>query len=374
MTGGLRIGRFFGFEVRLDASWFVVFFLVLWSFWQVAFPPRYPGLSNGEYILMGLAGAILFFVSVLLHELAHSAVARTRGIEVEGITLFIFGGMARTRSEPETPKDEFLLTAAGPLMSAAIGFFLLLFASVGRSFGLHVAITGVADYLALLNFVLAVFNLIPGLPLDGGRLFRALVWHLTGDIRKATRWASLTGRAFGFVLIGLGVLQLFNRFFIGGIWFVFIGWFLAQAAEASYQQLIMRRILEGVRAREAMTQDPETVSPRLSLRELVDEYFLQRRYNAFPVVAESGELLGLVTLGQVKQVKRDEWHGTGVSDVMMPLDGAAVVKPDDSLAEALSRMQRADIGRALVVDYGLLEGVITRSDVSRWLERYQQLR
>ena len=198
--------------------------------------------------------------------------------------------------------------------------------------------------------------------------------HLTGDIRKATRWASLTGRAFGFVLIGLGVLQLFNRSFIGGIWFVFIGWFLAQAAEASYQQLIMRRILEGVRAREAMTQDPETVSPRLSLRELVDEYFLQRRYNAFPVVAESGELLGLVTLGQVKQVKRDEWHGTGVSDVMMPLDGAAVVKPDDSLAEALSRMQRADIGGALVVDYGLLEGVITRSDVSRWLERYQQLR
>lgn len=374
MTGGLRIGRFFGFEVRLDASWFVVFFLVLWSFWQVAFPARYPGLSNGEYILMGLAGAILFFVSVLLHELAHSAVARTRGIEVEGITLFIFGGMARTRSEPETPKDEFLLTAAGPLMSAAIGFFLLLFARVGRSVGLHVAITGVADYLALLNFVLAVFNLIPGLPLDGGRLFRALVWHLTGDIRKATRWASLTGRAFGFVLIGLGILQLFNRFFIGGIWFVFIGWFLAQAAEASYQQLIMRRILEGVRAREAMTQDPETVSPRVSLRELVDEYFLQRRYNAFPVVAESGELLGLVTLGQVKQVKRDEWHGTGVSDVMMPLDGAAVVKPDDSLAEALSRMQRADIGRALVVDYGLLEGVITRSDVSRWLERYQQLR
>ena len=374
MTGGLRIGRFFGFEVRLDASWFVVFFLVLWIFSGTVFPRDYPELSNGEYILMGLAGAILFFVSVLLHELAHSAVARTRGIEVEGITLFIFGGMARTRSEPETPKDEFLLTAAGPLMSAAIGFFLLWFASVGRSFGLHVAITGVADYLALLNFVLAVFNLIPGLPLDGGRLFRALVWHLTGDIRKATRWASLTGRAFGFVLIGLGVLQLFNRFFIGGIWFVFIGWFLAQAAEASYQQLIMRRILEGVRAREAMTQDPETVSPRLSLRELVDEYFLQRRYNAFPVVAESGELLGLVTLGQVKQVKRDEWHGTGVSDVMMPLDGAAVVKPDDSLAEALSRMQRADIGRALVVDYGLLEGVITRSDVSRWLERYQQLR
>ncbi len=322
---------------------------------------------------MALAGALLFFASVLLHELAHSAVARARGIQVEGITLFIFGGMARIRSDAENPKDEFLITVVGPLSSAAIGVLLLGFARTAAAAGWPEAVFGVAEYLAFLNFVLAVFNLIPGFPLDGGRLFRSLVWYLTQDLRKATRWAAYTGRGFGFLMIGFGILNLFGGNLVGGMWLIFIGWFLSQAAEASYRQLILRRILEGVRAREAMTRGPETVEPELSLRDLVDEFFLKRRYNAFPVADHSGRLLGLITLSQVKGIVRERWPTTKVQEVMMRISEAVTVRPEDSLAEVLSKLERAGVGRALVVEDGRLEGVITRADVAQWLDRYQQL-
>ncbi len=373
MNGGFRIARFFGFDVRLDLSWFVVFFLVLWTFAESVFPLRHRGLSSIEYVLMAVAGALLFFASVLLHELAHSAVARARGIQVEGITLFIFGGMARIRSEATNPKDEFLITVVGPLSSAAIGLALLAAASVGRRVGLPVAVTGVADYLALLNFVLAVFNLIPGFPLDGGRLLRSLVWQLTNDLRKATRWASLTGRIFGFLMIGLGVIYLFGNSLIFGMWLIFIGWFLYQAAESSYRQLILRRILEGVRAEEAMTRRPEAVPADLTLRDLVDEHFLRRRFGAFPVEDEEGKLLGLITLTQVKAVDRNKWPTTRVREAMTQICEAVTVQKDDSLAEVLTKLEGAGVGRALVVKDGRLEGVISRADVAAWLDRFQQL-
>ncbi len=373
MTAGIRVARFFGFEVRLDYSWFVVFLLVVWTFAEAVFPSRVPGLSTGAYAIMALAGALLFFGSVLLHELAHSAVARARGIQVEGITLFIFGGMARIRSEAENPKDEFLITVVGPLSSAAIGLALLAFARAAAGLGVPAPVVSVAEYLAFLNFVLAVFNLIPGFPLDGGRLLRSLVWQVTKDVRKATRWASYTGRGFGFLLIAMGVLYLFGGALISGMWFIFIGWFLSQAAEASYRQLILRRILEGVRAREAMTHDPETVPEDLTIRDLVDDFFLRRRYNAFPVEANDGRLLGLITLSQVKQVARDRWPMTRVSEVMMRVSEAPTVRPEDTLADVLSKLEGAGVGRALVVENGRLEGVISRADVAQWLDRYQQL-
>ena len=373
MIGGIRIAKFFGFEVRLDLSWFVLFLLVLWTFAQSVFPARHQGLSGTEYTLMALFGALIFFVSVLLHELAHSAVARARGIQVEGITLFIFGGVARIRSEATNPKDEFLITVVGPLSSAMIGLVLLGFARAGQAWGWPESVTGVADYLALLNFVLAVFNLIPGFPLDGGRLLRSLVWHLTKDLRKATRWASLTGRGFGFIMIGLGILSLFGGQLISGIWLVFIGWFLAQAAVSSYRQLILKKILEGVRAEEAMTRNPETVMPDVTLRDLVNDYFLQRRYSVFPVQDQEGRLLGLITLSQVKQVDHDVWPTTRVEAVMTKICESVTVRPDDDLAEVLTKLEQAGVGRAMVVENGRLEGVISRADVAAWLERYQQL-
>jgi Zn-dependent protease len=374
MIAGIRIARLFGFEIRLDLSWFVVFLLVFWTFAQGVFPSRVPGYSSAVYNTMALVGAILFFGSVLMHELAHSAVARARGIPVEGITLFIFGGVARVRSDVENPRDEFLITVVGPLSSAAIGLVLLAFARVGAHWGVADSVTGVADFLALANFILAGFNLIPGFPLDGGRLFRSLVWYVTKDLRKATRWASYTGRGFGLLLIGYGILNLFWGGLVAGMWLIFIGWFLAQAAEASYRQLILRRILEGVQASEAMTRAPETVRPELTLRDLVDEYFLRRRYNSFPVEDDQGNLLGLITLTQVKKVERERWPTTRVGEVMMPVSGTVIVRSRDTLAEVLAKLESEGVGRALVVDNGRLEGVISNADVAQWLDRYQQLR
>jgi Zn-dependent protease/CBS domain-containing protein len=373
MTGGIRICRFFGFDVQLDLSWFVVFLLVLWTFAQSEFPRRTPGLTVGVYFTMALIGASLFFASVLLHELAHSAVARTRGIEVEGITLFIFGGMARIRSEATNPKDEFLITVVGPLSSALIGAVLLVFARIGDSLGLHRALIDVAEYLAFLNFLLAVFNLIPGFPLDGGRLLHSLVWHLTKDVRRATRLASLTGQGFGYVMIGFGILGLFRGLLVSGIWLIFIGWFLSQAANASYRQMTMRRILEGVQVKEAMTRNPETVAPDVTLRDLVDNYFLVRRYSVFPVLDDAGRPLGLITLRHVKEIERDRWPTTQVGSVMTQICEAVTVRPEDSLALVLTKLEKAGVGRALVVRDGHLEGLISNADVAAWLDRYQQL-
>lgn len=373
MIAGIRVARFFGFEIRLDLSWFVVFLLVLWTFAEAEFPRISPGQSGGVYAVMAAVGALLFFGSVLLHELAHSAMARARGIPVEGITLFIFGGMARIRSDAENPKDEFLITVVGPLSSALIGLILLGLARAGQAWGAPEPVTVVAAYIATLNFILAVFNLIPGFPLDGGRLLRSAVWYLSNDVRKATRWATYTGRVFGFLLIGYGILQLFYGRFVGGMWLIFIGWFLSQAAEASYRQLILRRILEGVRAAEAMSRTPETVRPDLPLRDLVEDYFLRRRYSTFPVEDQTGQLLGLITLSQVKEIPRDRWPATRVREVMMPVCEAVTVRPTDTLADVVGKLEGEGVGRALVVENGRLEGVISRADVAQWLDRYQKL-
>lgn len=373
MIGGIRLPRFFGFEVRIDNSWFVVFLLVLWTFGQYVFPDRVAGYSGTVYGVMAFAGAILFFGSVLLHELAHSVVARARGIPVEGITLFIFGGTARVRSDVEDPKDEFLITVVGPLSSTFAGLVLLAVARVSARWGIAEPVTDVAEFVALLNFILAGFNLIPGFPLDGGRIFRSLVWYVSKDLQKATRWASYTGRGFGLLLIGAGIYRLYQGGLVTGMWLIFIGWFLAQAAEASYRQLILRRILEGVKAREAMTRAPETLRPELTLRDVVDQYFLRRRYNSFPVEDEQGNLLGLITLSQVKQVERDRWPTIRVGEVMMTLSDAVTVRSHDTLADVLSKLEVAGVGRALVIDNGRLEGVISNADIAQWLERYQQL-
>lgn len=373
MIMGIRIARVLGFDLRLDLSWFVVFLLVVWTFARYVFPSRVAGYGPIVYGAMAFAGAVLFFGSVLLHELAHSVVARARGIPVEGITLFIFGGVARVRSDVENPKDEFLITVVGPLSSAFIGLILLGFARVGDAWGIPEPVTGVASYLAFLNLVLAGFNLIPGFPLDGGRMFRSLVWHVSKDLRKATRWASYTGRGFGLLLIGYGILTLWAGELVWAMWLIFIGWFLAQAAEASYRQMILRRILEGVRALEAMTRAPETLRPKMTLRDVVDQYFLRRRYNSFPVEDDQGNLLGLITLSQVKEVERDRWPVVRVGEVMTPLSETVTVRANDTLADVLSKLERAGVGRALVVDNGRLEGVISNADVAQWLERYQQL-
>lgn len=368
---GFRVGSVLGFEIRIDVSWFVVFFLILWSLRAGFFPASVPGLTGGAYLGMALAGTLLFFASLLAHELSHSVVARARGIPVEGITLFIFGGVARTRMEAESPGDELVIAGVGPLMSAALAVLFLGLAAAAEVLGWGAAARSVAAWLALVNGLLAAFNLLPGFPLDGGRLFRALVWKVTGDRTRATRWATAGGRGIGLALIVLGFLQIFAGAAMGGLWLVFIGWFLRNAADMSFRDHLLRELLAGVTVRDIMSPHPETVAPDLTVQELVDEHLLRHRYQAFPVVAH-GSPLGLVTLEHVKTLPRNAWSTTTVDRIMQSLDALSVAG-DEPVTEALTRMRSSGTGRVLVLRDGRLEGIASQSDVARWVARAQDL-
>ncbi len=369
-----RLGSALGIEIRIDPSWFIIFFLILWTFSRTVFPLDYPGMAAWTYYAMGLVGALLFFSSLLAHELSHSVVARRRGVPVEGITLFIFGGMARTRMESRSPGEEFVIAGVGPLSSVLIG---LCFGAIwwsGDRLGWTPAVTGVAEYLGFLNVMLAVFNLLPGFPRDGGRLLRSAVWKATGNVGKATKVASTGGMILAWLLIAYGLWRAFRGEVLDGLWLALIGWFLQNAARTSYRQFTVVHALESVPALEAMTRWPETVPPDMTLQQLVAERFLYRRYEAYPVVAPDGRALGLVTLAQVREVPESEWRLRAVADVMPPVRPALEVRPDESMARVLDRLAGPGGGRLLVVRDGRLEGIITPADVAGWLKRAQQLK
>lgn len=366
---GISVGRILGIEISLDYSWFILFFLIFWSFSQWAFPAQIPGLDTRTYLLMGAAGTLLFFASLLGHELSHSLVAQAKGIEMEGITLFVFGGMARTSREADSPGEEFQIAGVGPLSSFAFAAAFWGMEMLAESRGWSPAVAGVARYMAFLNLALAIFNLFPGFPLDGGRLLRAGLWRATGSLRRATRVAATAGQWLGYGLMGLGILGLFTGAgAVSALWFIFIGWFLSNAATASYRQVLLKEVLGDVSAQEAMTPDPETVAPDLSLDVLVNDHFLKRPYNAFPVT-EDGIAVGMITLSQVKEVPRDRWGETRVADVMSPLEETLIVTPDSPMTEVLRRMGENDTQRVLVAREWELLGIISARDVTHWLER-----
>ncbi|MBE9167148.1 site-2 protease family protein [Pleurocapsales cyanobacterium LEGE 06147] len=370
---GFRLGSIFGFEISVDLSWLLIFFLILWTLTVNLFPFNYPGLSGTTYMVMGVAGTLLFFTSLLLHELSHSIVARAKGIPVAGITLFAFGGVSRTRMDAETPGDEFQIAGIGPLTSVVLSAVFGLIAYFGQGAGWNVAIVGVASYLAWINLILAVFNLLPGFPLDGGRLFRSLIWKLTNNLQTATRVASIGGRLLGFALIALGFWQLFSPVpnFLGGLWLILIGWFLNNAAVASYQDLLLRTMLSGARVSEVMTLNPEAVDSNLSLQDLVEQYFFNRNYQSFPVL-ENGQPIGIVTLNQVKQVPREQWMQRTVKDVMIATEEGITVSPEEDMVKVLEKMQKARSRRLLVITNGKLQGIISATDIANWLQRKQE--
>jgi Zn-dependent protease/CBS domain-containing protein len=368
-SAGISLGRIFGFQIDLDYSWFVIFFLILGTFTGVVFPMYAPGLERSVYVTMGAAGAVLFFVSLLLHELAHAFMARWKGIHVEGITLFIFGGMARTRSEAMRPIDELVIAGVGPLASFLLAVVFYGLAVVADAGAWHPGVFAVSEHLGFLNLALAVFNLLPGFPLDGGRLLRGVVWSLTGDLRKATRVATTAGKALGWLIIAGGVyLLLAANQLVSGLWFIFIGWFLAQAADASYTQLLLRHVLAGRVARDAMTHFPETVAPDVTLDSMVDNYFMKRPYNSFPVT-DDGIVIGMVTLLQVKRVPHSDWKRLRVADVMTPLVDTLIVSPQSPMTEVLERMSENETRRVIVAQEWELRGIITGGDIANWLER-----
>ncbi len=372
LFGGFRIGRWFGFPIRIDYSWFIVAALVVWTFSFSEFPLRLPGYARSTYLAMGGVAAFLFFLSVLLHELGHAVVARQRGITVEGITLFVFGGIAQAREEASRPIDEFLLTAAGPLTSLALaGFFYGLEAATSAS-GLPAPLVTVLGFLGLLNLVLAIFNMIPGFPLDGGRIFRSIVWAVTGDMRRATRWATWGGRIFGLALIGVGLFEFSVGLLLPAIWAVLIGWFLMHAASTSFKQFELRRVLEGIPVGQVMTLAPRAIPANTPILQVIEDYFLRGRRDAYPVELD-GIVLGLIHVKDVAEVPNELRAKATAAQVMRPTYDLPTARPEESLAEVLLRLGSGDNSTALVLDDGRPVGLIDVREVGHWAARVRRL-
>lgn len=372
LLGGFRVGHWFGFEIRIDWSWFLVFFLVLWTLSAQVFPRQLGGYGVTAYYAMGFVGSVLLFLSVLAHELSHSIVARSRGIEVEGITLFIFGGVARMRMEAQRAIDEFLFTAAGPLSSLALSGLFWAGAVASGTLGWPEPVRVVSEYLALINLVLAVFNMVPGFPLDGGRIFRSVVWQITGDLDRATRWATTAGRLFGYLLLGLGLWLFWWGDLVSGAWAVFLGWFLSSAAAASYRQFRLRRVVSGVPVSRVMRSEPPAIGAESTVQQAVDAFFLRHRQDVFPVV-RNGVLVGVLSLDDVSEVEPRLRPTTLVRDVMEQVDELVTAQRDEDLESVLLRVISGSGGRVMVMDGDRLAGMLTMDEIGRWAERMQKL-
>ena len=363
---GIKLFSILGFSVRLDPSWIIIAFLFTWTLAAGFFPANVENLSTATYWWMGVAGVIGLFASVIFHELAHSLVARRYGLPMKGITLFIFGGIAEMDEEPRDARTEFLMAIAGPVSSVFLGIAFYFVHQASLAAGWPVPVVAVLSYLAMINIVLAVFNMIPAFPLDGGRVLRAALWHWGGNIRSATRISSTVGSMFGLFLVALGVFSVFQGNFLGGIWYFLIGLFIRGIARGSYQQLLVRQALEGEPIERFMKRDPVAVAPSLSLRDLVEDYFYRYHFKTFPVVRES-RLVGCVNVSQVKEVPADEWDRHSVQEVLRPCSRENTIGPDTEAIDALARMSRTGTSRLMVVDHGDLVGMVALKDLLDFL-------
>ncbi len=369
MRASLRLGRIAGIEIGIHYTWALAFILIAWSLAQGFFPAYYPGWSQATYWITGVIAALLLFVSVLLHELAHSLVGKARGMNVRSITLFIFGGVSNLEDEPEKPSVEFAMTVVGPGAS-----FIL----AGIFWGIALAmpderspVAAVLMYLALINAILGGFNLLPAFPLDGGRVLRSILWRSTGDLGKATNIAATVGRFFGWGLIAFGVFELFTGNLLGGLWIAFIGWFLSSAADASRRELTVREHLGGAKVRDVMDAGTEAVSPGTSVEDLVDGIFGRYRRRALPV-SQNGRVVGIVTVSDIKKIPRERWTDTEVQEIMTrpPLHS---VSPDDDLYAAMQKLSRNDVNQVVVLRGDELSGMLTRADVVNFLQTREEL-
>ena len=385
---GVRAGQIAGIEVRLDWSLIVIFWLILVNLSMGLLALDHPEWSSGLRWGTGVVAAVLFLLSILAHELAHALVGRAQGVEIAGITLFMFGGVARTKQEPQSPLRELLMTMVGPATSILIGIVALLIGTrltpeltdvsldePLRAFARVGPLATLLLWLGPVNIVLGLFNLVPAFPLDGGRLLRAALWAATGDLQKATRWAAGVGRAFAllFVLAGISMIlglriPFFGRGLVPGLWIACIGWFLNMAAVASYTQVVVHDLLERVPVSRLMQRDPlVTVPPELPVSTLVDERLMATEQRAFPVL-EGGELVGIVTAADVRRIPRATWGEKTVRDIMVGRQNLAVAAPDEEAAGAFEKLASRDVEQLPVVDQGHLVGLFRRSDVVRWLD------
>ncbi len=365
--GSLRLGRIRGIEIGIQPSLLLAFLLITWTLAGQWLPQLLPDRSGGVYLLLAACGAVGLFASVLIHELGHSFTAQARGIKVSSISLFIFGGVANIASEPETPRDEFWITVFGPLTSFALALLGGAAWYVLRDLSAPLAV--LALILGVINLQLAVFNLIPGFPLDGGRILRSLLWAATGNLLRATRIASIIGQLVGYGFIILGLYRvLAARDFVGGLWIIFIGWFLLNAAEGTYRQLLADQTFRGVRVAQVMTPDPVTAEPGTTIARLVDEYILGRRLRCVPVLI-GDRLLGIITVTDIQRVPREAWPQTYISEAMTRADALQTIRPTDDLALALRLLGGGRFHQLPVLDGdGRLIGMLSRADIIHYMQ------
>ena len=365
----IPLGKILGIEIGLDYSWFVIFLLLTWMLAVSYYPSEFKDWSHALCWFMGATTAIMLFASVLLHELGHSVVALQYKVPVRSINLFLFGGVAQIGAEPPSAIADFLIALAGPLVSLVLaGFFCIVQFLVAGSEPL----LGLARYLAYINVALVLFNLIPGYPLDGGRVLRAVVWAISGHMRRATLIAANVGRFFAFMLIFAGIWQMFTGNFGGGIWIAFIGWFLDSAASAQVQQVMFRGLLSGHKVSQAMSTHCPVVSADLTIQELIDEHILNSGQRCY-LVRRGEDTVGLVTLHRIKGVPRNEWVRTSAAQVMLPLEELKRIDPDAELSVALQEMDRDGVNQLPVTKDQHVIGMLSREDVITFLRTIQEL-
>jgi Zn-dependent protease/CBS domain-containing protein len=385
LQGGLRLGRIRGIEVAADWSLLIIFFLITLSLGAGVFPAWHPEWGAAQIWLTAIAAALAFFASVFLHELSHALVGQANGIEIRRITLFMFGGVAHMENEPPSWRAELAMAIVGPLTSLALGF---LFLGVGRlvtgpleidpdnprqAFAQLGPVASILSWLGPINIVLGLFNLVPGFPLDGGRVLRAALWGATGDLVSATRRASRAGQFFAWVLMTSGFMMMlglrvpfFGVGFTSGLWIALIGWFLNNAALMSYRQLLIREWLGDVPVSRIMLTRLLRVEPGLPVRTLADDYLMHSGQRAFPV-EENGRLLGLVCLSDLPKSPREVWHSTRIEQIMTPARNLITISPEQNAGEALNLLGRYNINQLPVVDHGQTVGLVRREDILKWL-------
>ena len=362
----IQLFTLFGFRVGIDITWFILALLVTWSLAAGLFPYYFEGYSTATYWWMGAAGTLGLFVSIVFHEFCHSLIARRFGLPMEGITLFIFGGVAEMHDEPQSPKAEFFMAISGPISSVVLGVvFFLLYAAVMFIYR-DGPVSAVLLYLGWLNIVLAVFNMIPAFPLDGGRVLRSILWAVKKNLRWATRVAAGFGSAFGILLIFFGILNFIAGAFIGGLWYFLLGMFIRGASQMSYRQMLVRRALSGESVKRFMKTDPAVAPCSISVKDLVENYFYKYHHKMFPVY-ENGNLEGCVSIKEVRRVPREEWDAHQVHEISEPCSEENTLSPETDAMEALSMMNKTGNSRLMVVENGNLAGILTLKDLLGFL-------
>lgn len=372
LKSSIKLFKVFGIEIRLDYSWFIIFALLVYYFGFSYFPAFLPGLNKGFLAIITIVTVLLFFFSILFHEVSHSLVAKKNGIQVGRISLFIFGGMSEIEKEPDKPITELLMSIAGPISSFVLsGIFAIIWFLTKQIPAIHIS----AGYLTLINLILGIFNLLPGYPLDGGRVLRSIIWKVTNNLKKATLIASTVGRVIGFLMIAVGIYFIFTNNFLNGIWLAFIGWFLQSSAYLSYRQLIFDTSIKGFKVKDIMNENVVAVQNNITIGDLVNNYFMKYKFGMFPVVddPDNRKLIGFISIHDIKTIPREEWDSTRAIDITEEVKENEIINSEAGANEAIKQMSKNNLNHLVVLSGKKLKGIITKSDILQFIQLYSEL-